>query len=138
MYVFFGQIFVEDGRKVFFLWGGERIFIYFFNFFWRGPRTFLFGLKRKIWGPKKLFRRESKIFFVERIIFFFFFLVVEKFIFWRGYKLFCVFVCSSLLPWGRDQYFLGITGFLFFQIELKPVRRVSADANLKRFQHKVL
>ena len=26
---------------------------------------------------------------------------------------------------------MGITGFLFFQTELKPVRRVSADANLR-------
>ena len=47
-------------------------------------------------------------------------------------------VCLSLLPCGRDQPFLGITGVIFFQTELKPVRRVSADAHLKRFQHKVI
>ena len=37
-------------------------------------------------------------------------------------------VCLSLLLWGRGQPFLGITGFLFFQTELKPVRRVSAQS----------
>ena len=35
-----------------------------------------------------------------------------------------------------DQPLMGIRGVQFFQTELKPVRRVSADANLKRFQHK--
>ena len=49
----------------------------------------------------------------------------------------CMCVYSFSLR-GRDQPFLGITGVLFFQTELKPVRKVSADANLKRFQHKVL
>ena len=33
---------------------------------------------------------------------------------------------------------LMITGVQFFQTELKTVRKVSADANLKRFQHKIL
>ena len=33
---------------------------------------------------------------------------------------------------------MGITGVQFFQTELKPVRRVIADANLERFQHKVI
>ena len=33
---------------------------------------------------------------------------------------------------------MGITGVPFFQTELKPVRRVHADANLERFQHKVI
>ena len=33
--------------------------------------------------------------------------------------------------------FLVITRVQFFQTELKPVMRVSADANLKRFKHKV-
>ena len=42
-------------------------------------------------------------------------------------------MCLSLLLWGRDQPFFGITWVQFCQIELKPVRRVSADANLKIF-----
>ena len=32
---------------------------------------------------------------------------------------------------------MGITRVQLFQIELKPVRKVSGDANLKRFQHKI-
>ena len=44
-------------------------------------------------------------------------------------------MCSSLLPWGRNQQFLVIIGAQFFQTELKPVRRVSAVANLKKFKH---
>ena len=47
-------------------------------------------------------------------------------------------VCLSLLPWGRDQPFLGITGVLFFQTDMKPVRRIIADSKLKKFQVKVL
>ena len=47
-------------------------------------------------------------------------------------------VCLSLLPLGRGPPFSGITGVQFFQTELKLVRRVSADANLKRFQNKIL
>ena len=38
----------------------------------------------------------------------------------------------------RCRPLLGITWVRFFRIELKPVRRVSADENLNRFQHKVL
>ena len=45
--------------------------------------------------------------------------------------------CLSLLPWVRDQPFWGITGVQLFLIELTPVRRDSADANLKIFQKKV-
>ena len=47
-------------------------------------------------------------------------------------------VCSSLLKWGKGSTFLVITEVQFFWIELKSVKRVSADANPKRFQHKVL
>ena len=39
---------------------------------------------------------------------------------------------------GGIKFVLGITGAQFFQSELKPVRRVSVVANLKRFQHKGL
>ena len=42
----------------------------------------------------------------------------------------------SPLPWGRDEPFWGITGVQIFKIELKPVRRVNADANLNKFHHK--
>ena len=35
---------------------------------------------------------------------------------------------------GRDQLFFGITWVQIFQIELKPVRGITADANLKRCQ----
>ena len=58
-----------------------------------------------------------------------------------------MFLCFNPLPmWTpawllgcirRDQSFWGITGVQFFPIKLKPVRRVSADANVKRFQRKV-
>ena len=47
----------------------------------------------------------------------------------------CAFI-SSLSKEGSP--YLGITGVQFFQIKLKPVRRVSADAYLKIFQQKVL
>ena len=40
----------------------------------------------------------------------------------------CVFITSL-----ERSIFLGIIGVQFFQTELEPVRRVSADANLKRF-----
>ena len=33
---------------------------------------------------------------------------------------------------------MGIIGVQFFQIELNPVRRVNANANMKRTQNKVL
>ena len=51
---------------------------------------------------------------------------------WLGHV--CVYPFSRE---GGINPFWGSQGF-FFQTELKPVRRVSADANLKRFQHKVL
>ena len=41
---------------------------------------------------------------------------------------FCVLIPSSI---GEESIFLVITGVQLFQKELKPVRRVSADANLK-------
>ena len=41
-------------------------------------------------------------------------------------------------PVREGSTFLVITGVYFFQTELKLVRKVSADANLKRYQHKVL
>ena len=41
-------------------------------------------------------------------------------------------------PVIEETTFLVITGVEFFQTQLKPVRRFSADTNLKRFQHKVL
>ena len=47
----------------------------------------------------------------------------------------CVFIPS---PVREGSTFLVITGVQFFRTELKSVRKVSADANLKRFQHKVL
>ena len=47
----------------------------------------------------------------------------------------CVFIPSPV----RDvSTFLVITGVQFFRTELKPVRKVSEDANLKRFHNKVL
>ena len=49
-----------------------------------------------------------------------------------------LFVCVSLLPWGRNQPLLGITEVQLFWIELKPVKRVTADVNLKIFHHKIL
>ena len=47
----------------------------------------------------------------------------------------CVFIPS---PVREGSTFLVITGVQFFQTELKPVRMVSAEANLKIFQHKVV
>ena len=47
----------------------------------------------------------------------------------------CVFIPS---PVREASTFLVIAAVQFFSIELKPVSRDSADANLKRFQHKVL
>ena len=47
----------------------------------------------------------------------------------------CVFIPS---PKREGSTFLVITGVKFLQTELKPVRKVSADANLKRFHHKLL
>ena len=47
----------------------------------------------------------------------------------------CVFISS---PVREGSTFLVITGLQFFRTELKSVGKVSADANLKRFQHKVL
>ena len=41
-------------------------------------------------------------------------------------------------PVREGSTFLVITGVKFFRTKLKSVRKVSADANLKRFQHKVL
>ena len=46
----------------------------------------------------------------------------------------CVFIPS---PIGEGSTFLLTTGVKFFPTELKPVRRFSADVDLKRFQHKV-
>ena len=48
---------------------------------------------------------------------------------------YCVFIPS---PVREGSTFLVITGVQFFQTELKSVRKVSADANLKKFQPKVL
>ena len=39
---------------------------------------------------------------------------------------------------GDKSTFSLITGVQFFQIELKPVRKFSVDANMKRFQDKIL
>ena len=39
---------------------------------------------------------------------------------------------------SQPSTFLVITGVQFFWTELKPVKKVSADANLKRYKHKVL
>ena len=46
----------------------------------------------------------------------------------------CVFIPS---PVREGSTFLVITGVQFFRTELKSVRKVSTDANLNRFQHKV-
>ena len=46
----------------------------------------------------------------------------------QGSKLGCVFIPSPV----RDHIFFS-SFFLFFQTKLKPARKVSADANLKRF-----
>ena len=47
----------------------------------------------------------------------------------------CVFIYS---PVREGSTFFVITVFQLFRKELTPVRKVSADANLKRFQHKLL
>ena len=47
----------------------------------------------------------------------------------------CVFIYS---PVREGSTFLVLTGFQLFRKELTPVRKVSADVNLKRFQHKLL
>ena len=46
----------------------------------------------------------------------------------------CVFIPSPVM---EGSTFLVIAGVQFFLIELKPIRKFSANANLKRFQHKV-
>ena len=46
----------------------------------------------------------------------------------------CMFIPSPVKK-GINNYF-GIKSVQFFQIELKPVKRVNVDANLKRFQHR--
>ena len=46
----------------------------------------------------------------------------------------CVFIPS---PVREGSTFLVIIGVQLFQTELKLVRKVSADANLKRYQHTV-
>ena len=45
-------------------------------------------------------------------------------------------ICLSILLSRRDQPFWWSQGFIIS--ELKPVRRVSVDANLKRFQYNLL
>ena len=57
---------------------------------------------------------------------------------WKDVPAIHVCLCLSLLPWGRDQPLLGITGVQFYQTELRPVRRANANANLDRFQHNVI
>ena len=46
----------------------------------------------------------------------------------------CVFISSHV---REGSTFLVIIGVQLFQTELKLVRKVSADANLKRYQHTV-
>ena len=50
----------------------------------------------------------------------------------------CVSVFDPSLMREGSPFFLEIKGIQFFQKELKPVMRVSAVANLKRFKHKAL
>ena len=52
-----------------------------------------------------------------------------------GFTVVCV--CVYPFPVREGSAVLVITRVQFFQTDMKSVRKVTADANLKRFQHKV-
>ena len=47
-------------------------------------------------------------------------------------------VCFAFLPQGRDQPFMGIIWVQLFWTDMKPISKVSADTNLKKFKYKWL